>query len=96
MFFSCSWLFSLLPSCLPIMLPDSVQVIGNLIYYWGPNVGLIQGNSPEHMLGCLGCPQGCDLLTSLQLPALYSAALQYQIGSEEAVNSLSRWVCESG
>jgi hypothetical protein len=96
MFCSCSQLFPLLPSCLPILVPDTAQVTGYLSYYWGPNGVLPQGNGPEHMLGHLGCPQGRDLLTTLDWPILYGTALQYQMESEEAVNSLSRWICESG
>jgi hypothetical protein len=32
--------FSLLPSCLPIMPPDAIQVADNLGYYWSPNGGV--------------------------------------------------------
>jgi hypothetical protein len=67
--------FPLLPSCLPVMPPDTVQVVGNLGCYWGPNVGLIQESRHEHMLGHLGCLQGHDLLVTLQLPILYGIAL---------------------
>jgi hypothetical protein len=77
MFCSCSWLFFLLPSCLLVMPPDNIQVIGNLIYYCGPNVGSPQGNRHEHILGYLECPQGYDLLATLELPALYCTTLQY-------------------
>jgi hypothetical protein len=77
MFCSCSCPFSFLPSCLPIMPLDTVQVSGNVGYYWGPSRGLVQGNSPEHILGHLGCPQGHDLLATLELPALYGATLPY-------------------
>jgi hypothetical protein len=59
------------------MPPDIVQVVGNLSYYQGPNGGLVWGNWPEHMVGHLGCPQGHDLLATLELPALYGIALQY-------------------
>jgi hypothetical protein len=40
---------------------DTVQVDGNLSYYWGPMRGLPWGNGPEHMLGHLEYPQGHDL-----------------------------------
>jgi hypothetical protein len=76
--------------------PDTIQIAGNLGHYWGPNGGLPWENGTEHMLGHLECPQGHDLLSTLELPMLYSVALQYQIESEEAVDSLSRRVCESG
>jgi hypothetical protein len=65
--------FSLLPSCLPIVPPDTVQVAGNLGCYWGPNGCLPWGTRPEHMLRYLGC----DRLTTLELPILYNVALQY-------------------
>jgi hypothetical protein len=77
MFCSHSWPFSLLPSCLPVMPPDAVQATGNLGYYWGPVGVLLRGTGPERMLGCLGCPQGHGLLTTLELPTLYGVALQY-------------------
>jgi hypothetical protein len=77
MFCSRSWPFSLLPSCLPIEPPDNFQVTGNLNYYWSPNVGLSWGNGHECMLGHLECPQGHDLPTTLELPTLHSATLQY-------------------
>jgi hypothetical protein len=59
------------------MSPDTIQVAGNLSYYWGPNGGLVQGNCPEQMLGHLGCLQWHDLLATLELQALYSITLQY-------------------
>jgi hypothetical protein len=53
MFCSGSCPFSLLPSCLPIMPPDTVQITGNLGHHWGPNGGLPQGNGLECMPGHL-------------------------------------------
>jgi hypothetical protein len=60
-------------SCLTIMPP---AMASNLSHHWGPNGDLPQGNGPEHMLGHLECPQGHDLLTTLELPILYGAVLQ--------------------
>jgi hypothetical protein len=76
MFCSRSWPFSLLPSCLPKMSPVTVQVAGNLSYYLGSHWGLVWGNRPEHMLGCLGFPQGHDLPATLELPVLHGSTLQ--------------------
>jgi hypothetical protein len=87
--------FSLLPSCLLILPPGTIQVNGNLSHHWGPNGGCPRGNELEGMFGCLGCPQGHGLLTTLELPTFYGITLQYCIESEEAVDSMSRWVCES-
>jgi hypothetical protein len=56
--------------------PDTVQVAGNLSYYWGLNGGFPLGNRPEHMLGHLGCSQGHNSLTTSELPKLYGVALQ--------------------
>jgi hypothetical protein len=56
------------------MPPDIIQVAGSLGYYWGPNGGLPQRNGSEHMLGLLGCPQVCNLLTILELQC-YTALL---------------------
>jgi hypothetical protein len=53
--------FFLIPSCLPIMPPDTIQVTGMLGYYWGPNGSLVQGNRHD---------QGHDLLATFELPAL--------------------------
>jgi hypothetical protein len=77
MFCSCSWLFSLLPSCLPIVPLGTIQVAGNLSYYWGPKVGPPWGIRSEHILGHLECPQGRVVLITLELPALYIAALHF-------------------
>jgi hypothetical protein len=77
MFYSCSWLFPLLPSCLLIMPPDITQVAGNLGHHLGPSGRLSLENGPEHMPGHLECPQWHDLLTTLELPTLYGTALQY-------------------
>jgi hypothetical protein len=93
---SCSWPLPLFPSCLPIMPPDIFQVATNLGLHWGPSGGLPWGNGPEHMLGHLECLQRHDLLNTLELPMLSGVTLQYLIESEEAVDSLSCWVCESG
>jgi hypothetical protein len=51
MFFSRSWPFSLLPSCLPIVHPDIIQVTGSLGHPWGPSGGLPQGNGLSMCLG---------------------------------------------
>jgi hypothetical protein len=48
--FSRSWSFPLLPSCLPIVPPDTVQVAGNLSHHWGLSGGFPQGSEPEHDL----------------------------------------------
>jgi hypothetical protein len=58
MFCSCSWPFPLLPSCLPIMPPDTVQVASDLSYYWDSKGGLTWGNGPEHILGHFRVPSG--------------------------------------
>jgi hypothetical protein len=53
---------------------NTIQVAGNLGYYWGPSGGLPWGNRSEHMLGHLGCLQGHE---PLELPMLSAITLQY-------------------
>jgi hypothetical protein len=77
MFGSCSWPFPLLPSCLPIVPPDIVHDVGNLSHYWGTTGALPLGNELEHVFGHLKCPQGHDLLNTLEFPTLYGAAVEY-------------------
>jgi hypothetical protein len=76
------------------MPPDTIQVTGDLSYYWGPNGGVFL-RELGHVLGHLEYPQGHDLLTTLELPA-YGIALSSIELCGEAVDSLSMWACESG